>query len=109
MQVRRLFARARSRSRQQTIVAGTRIKKEEFMPIYAAMKKEDAPIGHDAIVSCLANFEREQEGYILEVRVVQTVQSRLCDRVRAHVAECGRFVCKQKSSFVRYRRQAAKK
>jgi hypothetical protein len=36
------------------------------MPIYAALKKDHCVVSYDQLVNCLTNFEREQEGFILE-------------------------------------------
>lgn len=44
----------------------TRITIQDFMPIYGALKKDNFPVSYDQLVSCLANFEREQEGFIME-------------------------------------------
>jgi Ca2+-binding EF-hand superfamily protein len=39
---------------------------QEFMPIYGALKKDHCPVSYDQLVGCLTNFEREQEGFIME-------------------------------------------
>lgn len=37
------------------------------MPIYGSLKKDNSSITYDQVVGCLSNFEREQEGFIMEV------------------------------------------
>jgi hypothetical protein len=37
------------------------------MPIYGSLKKDNCSITYDQVVGCLSNFEREQEGFVMEV------------------------------------------
>ncbi|KAI6188165.1 Cuticlin-1 [Aphelenchoides besseyi] len=64
----------------------SRITIEEFKPIYGALKKEDHPATYDQMVSCLGNFEREQEGYIMEADLRHVLEN-LGERLNSNETE----------------------